>query len=127
VGGRRLLVHHLPGWPATARSRRRRAGGGGRATGPAGAARCLYTRDVDPQLRNRAIQGVTSRLKYPQLLVVTAIVLLLDLVLPDLVPFADEILLALLTTLFALWREPVPPAVEKPPEKDVTPRGRLDS
>jgi hypothetical protein len=39
-----------------------------------------------------------------------------------LIPFVDEILLALATALFALWREPVPPAAaEKPPEKNVTP------
>jgi hypothetical protein len=82
-----------------------------------------YAEVMDPQTRGRVFQGVTSRLKFPQLLVVTAVLFVLDLLIPDLVPFADEILLALATALFALWREPVPSAPpEKPPEKNVTPR-----
>ena len=80
---------------------------------------------MDPEARGRVIEGVTSRLKFPALLAVTATLFLLDLVVPDLVPFADEILLGLGTALFALWREPVPPpAAEKPPEKNVTPPRR---
>ncbi len=71
-------------------------------------------------MRTRAIGSVASRLKFPQLLAVTAGLFLLDLFIPDLIPFADEILLGLATALFALWREPVPPG-EKPPEKNVTP------
>jgi len=78
---------------------------------------------MDPNLRSRVIGRVTSRLKFPQLLAVTAGLFLLDLVIPDLIPFADEIMLGLATALFALWREQVPPAAaEKPPEKNVTPR-----
>ena len=82
-----------------------------------------YAPGMDPNLRGRVIGTVTSRLKFPQLLVVTAGLFLLDLVIPDLIPFADEILLGLATGLFALWREQVPPPMaEKPPEKNVTPR-----
>ena len=78
---------------------------------------------MDPNLRSRVIGGVTSRLKFPQLLTVTAGLFLLDLVIPDLIPFADEILLGLATALFALWREPVAPSMgDKPPEKNITPR-----
>jgi Family of unknown function (DUF6116) len=78
---------------------------------------------MDPDLRSRVIGRVTSRLKFPQLLAVTAGLFLLDLVIPDLIPFADEILLGLATALFALWREPVAaPMDEKPPEKNITPR-----
>jgi hypothetical protein len=77
---------------------------------------------MDPEMRSRVIGGVTSRLKFPQLLTITAILFVVDLIVPDLVPFADEILLGLATALFALWREPVPPPpYEKPPEKNVTP------
>jgi hypothetical protein len=88
---------------------------------------------MDPNLRNRMIEGVTSRLKFPQLLVITAALFVLDLVIPDLIPFADEILLGLATALFALWREPVPPRgappageppMGKPPEKNITPPRR---
>ena len=81
-----------------------------------------YASVMDPDLRSRAIGSVASRLKFPQLLAVTAGLFLLDLVVPDLIPFADEILLGLATALFALWREPVPTGErDKPPEKNVTP------
>jgi hypothetical protein len=77
---------------------------------------------MDPEARSRAIGSVASRLKFPQLLAVTAGLFLLDLLVPDLIPFADEIMLGLATALFALWREPVPPAEgDKPPEKNITP------
>jgi hypothetical protein len=77
---------------------------------------------MDPQTRNRVIGTVTSRLKFPQLLTITAVLFVLDLLIPDMIPFADEILLGLATALFALWREQVPPPMEqKPPEKNVTP------
>jgi hypothetical protein len=78
---------------------------------------------MDPDLRSRVIGGVTSRLKFPQLLAITAVLFILDVLIPDLIPFADEILLGLATALFALWREPVPPppVPDKPPEKNITP------
>ncbi|MBP1612510.1 MAG: hypothetical protein H6Q01_1173 [Acidobacteria bacterium] len=54
-----------------------------------------------------------ERLRFPQLFVLTAGLFLLDLIVPDLIPFADEVLLGLLTLLFASWRrkrtEPAPP------------------
>jgi hypothetical protein len=44
-------------------------------------------------------------------------------VVPDFIPFVDELLLGLGTVVFGLWRERVSPATApKPPEKDVTPR-----
>ncbi len=77
---------------------------------------------MDPDIRNRVIGGVTSRLKFPSLLALTAGLFVLDLLVPDVIPFVDEILLGLATALFALWREKVPPPVpEKPPEKNITP------
>jgi len=79
---------------------------------------------MDPVTRQRVVGAVTSRLKFPQLLAVTATLFVLDLLIPDLIPFADEILLGLATALFALWREEVPASVpEKRPVKDVTPPG----
>jgi hypothetical protein len=48
-------------------------------------------------------------LRFPTLFWITAGLFLLDLVIPDLVPFADELLLGLLTVLFAsLKRRGVP-------------------
>jgi len=79
---------------------------------------------MDPATRQRVVGAVTSRLKFPQLLAITATLFVLDLLIPDLIPFADEILLGLATALFALWREEVPASVpEKRPEKNVTPPG----
>jgi hypothetical protein len=45
------------------------------------------------------------RLKFPKLLALTAILFVVDFVVPDPIPFLDEILLGLATILFASWRE----------------------
>ncbi len=76
-------------------------------------------------LRAGLFQRFFDRLRFPQLFTLTAILFGVDLLIPDLIPFADEILLGLMTTLFASWknRTGTPAAVPKPPEKDVTPRG----
>ena len=48
-----------------------------------------------------------ANLRFPTLFMVTAGLFLLDLVIPDFIPFADEMLLGLLTLLFAnLRRKP---------------------
>ena len=46
-----------------------------------------------------------ARLRYPHLLLVAGACFALDLVLPDGLPFLDEIVLGLTTLLFALWKE----------------------
>jgi len=48
----------------------------------------------------------------------------LDVFIPDALPFIDEIILAMLTILIARWqsRRSEPPAAPKPPPKNVTPR-----
>jgi Family of unknown function (DUF6116) len=48
---------------------------------------------------------VVSRLKFPQLFALAAAVLVVDLLVPDPVPFVDEIVLGLLTAMLGLWRE----------------------
>jgi len=45
------------------------------------------------------------RLKFPKLLALTAVLFVVDFVVPDPIPFLDEILLGLSTILFASWRE----------------------
>lgn len=72
-------------------------------------------------------QGLLSRfigrLRFPQLFAVAAILLVLDLAVPDMIPFVDEALLALLTAMLSVLRRRDPQA--DPPErteKDVTPR-----
>ncbi|MEO0972982.1 MAG: DUF6116 family protein [Pseudomonadota bacterium] len=51
------------------------------------------------------LTGYASRLKFPQLLAVTATLFVVDLVVPDFVPLADELLLGLLTVILASLRE----------------------
>jgi hypothetical protein len=48
--------------------------------------------------------GFASRLRFPWLFAVTALLLVVDLMLPDPVPLLDELVLALLTLLFGAWR-----------------------
>ena len=47
-----------------------------------------------------------SRLRYPTLFWITAGLFLVDLVVPDLIPFADEVLLGLATLLLSNWQKP---------------------
>lgn len=49
----------------------------------------------------RALGGYLARLRYPWLVVLAATLFLLDLFIPDFVPFADEVMLALATVLLA--------------------------
>jgi hypothetical protein len=51
------------------------------------------------------ISQFASRLRYPQLFFVTAVIFVLDLVIPDMIPFVDEILLGLLTLLFGALKK----------------------
>ncbi len=58
-----------------------------------------------------------GRLRFPYLFGLTALVFLGDVLLPDLIPFVDEILLGLLTILFGSWRQTrheTPPGEEGP-------------
>ena len=77
--------------------------------------------DAD-DLRAGILQRFLGRLRFPQLFTLAAVLFVVDLLIPDLIPFADEILLGLMTTLFASWKAREVPAAPKPPEKDVTPR-----
>jgi hypothetical protein len=45
-----------------------------------------------------------GRLKYPQLFKLTALLFLVDLVVPDMIPFVDELLLGLTTLILANWK-----------------------
>jgi len=51
-------------------------------------------------LRNFFLQ-FAARLRYPKLLALTLGLFILDLIVPDFVPFADEILLGLISLLLA--------------------------
>jgi hypothetical protein len=57
---------------------------------------------ISPQreIRNRLLQ-YASRLRFPRLLAVTVGLFVFDLIVPDAVPFVDEILLGLMSLLLA--------------------------
>jgi len=50
--------------------------------------------------------GYASGLRFPKLLLLTGVVFVIDLIFPDVIPFADEILLGLITLLLAMLKKP---------------------
>ncbi|MBI5443459.1 MAG: hypothetical protein HY900_19890 [Deltaproteobacteria bacterium] len=69
----------------------------------------MDTRPRDPEdLRRR---GIIQRLlggmnlRFPGLFALLAAVFVLDVLIPDFIPFVDEIILAILTMIFGLWKE----------------------
>jgi hypothetical protein len=50
------------------------------------------------------ILRIARRLRFPQLFMLTAGLFVLDLLIPDLIPFLDEFVLGLATLLFGAWR-----------------------
>ena len=64
-----------------------------------------------------------SRLSFPRLFTLLAVLFAVDLVVPDFIPIADELMLGLLTLLVGSLRkrEAAPPG--EPPIKNVTPPG----
>ncbi len=75
-----------------------------------------------PQGLIRSLLGrFGARLRFPQLFAVAATLFFVDLLIPDLIPFIDEILLGLLTLLLGSLQERGEPPPEKPPIKDITP------
>ena len=66
-------------------------------------------------------QGFVAQLKSWQLLALVAALFVLDLFLPDPIPFVDELLLGLLTLLLARWKQRSGAAPE-PSMTNVTPR-----
>ena len=55
-------------------------------------------------IQDRLIQYL-SGLRFPKLLALTALVFVLDLIIPDVIPFADEILLGLITLLLGTLKK----------------------
>lgn len=62
--------------------------------------------------------GFASRLKFPTLFKITLALFLINLLVPDFIPFIDEILLGLASLLLANWKNPeaptAPAAGERP-------------
>jgi hypothetical protein len=57
-----------------------------------------------PRLIRNFLRRRLENLRFPQLLVLTAVVWIVTLVVPDPLPFLDEILLGLGTLLLASWK-----------------------
>jgi hypothetical protein len=52
------------------------------------------------------VMRYASRLRFPKLFALAGLVFVLDFVIPDTIPFVDEILLGLITLLLANLRKP---------------------
>ena len=61
------------------------------------------------------VMNFLSKLSFPRLFALTAALFAIDLVVPDMIPLADEILLGLGTLLLANWRKRKDPNVIDPP------------
>jgi hypothetical protein len=53
-----------------------------------------------------------ARLRFPTLFKITVVLFVVDLLIPDVVPFADEILLGLGALILSNWRKPT---AQRPP------------
>lgn len=63
-----------------------------------------------------------GRLSYPKLFLTAAVLFLVDTVVPDFIPFADELLLGLGALLLANWKKPKPADDGKTIEGEATRR-----
>ncbi|MBC7656073.1 MAG: hypothetical protein H7147_02745 [Frankiaceae bacterium] len=67
------------------------------------------------------IFAFAGRLRFPTLFLITAGLFVFDLVVPDFVPFIDEIMLGLGTLILSSWKrgrgEPGPPDLPPPPPR----------
>ena len=68
------------------------------------------------------IERVVPRLKYPHLFLVLLVLFLVDVFIPDPIPFVDELVLALLTFLLGSWRT----RREAQPDEESSPGSAID-
>jgi hypothetical protein len=74
-----------------------------------------------PAVPRKVATGLISRalarlgLRFPGLFLILLFVTVADILIPDPIPFADEIVLAVLTAIFGLWKDRRTP---KPPEPE---------
>ena len=64
------------------------------------------------------LQGKLSRMRHPHLFLLLLVLFGVDMIVPDLVPMVDELMLAVLTVLVGTWRraaEDAPPPPPQPP------------
>lgn len=53
----------------------------------------------------RIVERVAGRLRFPALFLVTAVLFVVNLLVPDPLPFVDEILLGLATLMLGAWKD----------------------
>ena len=70
--------------------------------------------------RSRLIERFASRLKFPYLFLLIVVLFLGDFIIPDAIPFIDEVLLGLVAVLLGTWKQRKAADTE-PPMKNVTP------
>ncbi|HWT15178.1 MAG TPA: DUF6116 family protein [Patescibacteria group bacterium] len=62
-----------------------------------------------------------SRLQFRSLFLITAAIFVIDLLIPDFIPFVDELLLGAMTLLLSAWKRreprPSPPPVTHAPDR----------
>lgn len=70
------------------------------------------------------VEWFAGELRFPQLFWLTAVLFVIDVLVPDLIPFADEILLGLATLLLGSWkkRKAPPRREDRAPEPGTTSR-----
>ena len=69
------------------------------------------------------LERFATRLRFPHLFWLTAVLFLLDLLIPDLIPFADEILLGFATLLLGSWKRKREPSGGEPEAHEETEEG----
>ncbi len=74
----------------------------------------------DKTERSRLIARFASGLRFPYLFLLIAALFVADLIIPDAIPFVDEVLLGLIAVLLGTWKERKS-VDSKPPMKNITP------
>jgi len=64
-----------------------------------------------------ALLGFASRLRFPVLFAITAVLFAVNMVVPDALPMIDELMLGLATVLLASWRKRRAGGEEEPPSQ----------
>jgi hypothetical protein len=74
-----------------------------------------------PAVPRKVATGLISRalsrlgLRFPLLFLILLFVTVTDMLIPDVIPFADEIVLAVLTAIFGLWKDRRPKPADAAP------------
>lgn len=69
------------------------------------------------QLRQGLIERILAKynFRFPTLFAIFAVLTVFDMLIPDVIPFVDELGLALLTMIFGMWRRRGTPPAQPPP------------